>query len=119
MAKPVDYLLPSGMGECNSWRVHWGSQLSWMPEDFLQELWDLKAQSYQKDLIAGRRQGCVQFPNALRACGPTDLSRVEMGLSMRKGSLLLVTVLATKGHRNADTVGKQVSVWFFTENTVF
>lgn len=38
MAKPEDYLLPLGMGVCNSWRVHWDSQLSWMPEDFLQEL---------------------------------------------------------------------------------
>lgn len=23
MAKPADYLLPLGMGVCNSWRIHW------------------------------------------------------------------------------------------------
>lgn len=38
MAKHADYLLPLGMGMSNSWRVLWDSQLSWMPEDFLQEL---------------------------------------------------------------------------------
>lgn len=79
----------------------------------------MKAQSYQKELTADRRQGCVLFPNAFRARDPTDLSSAEMGPSMRKGSLLLVTVLGTKCHRNADTVGKQVSVWFSLKTHFF
>lgn len=75
----------------------------------------MKAQLCQKDLAADRRWGCVLFPNAFRARDPTDLSSVEMGPSLRKGSLLL----GTKGHRNADTAGKQVSVWFSLKTQFF
>lgn len=75
----------------------------------------MKAQIHQKDLAADRRWGCVLLPDAFRARGPTDLSSVEMGPSLRKDSLLL----GTKGHRNADTVGKQVSVWFSLKTLFF
>lgn len=75
----------------------------------------MKAQICQKDLTAARRWGCVLFPNAFRARDPTDLSSVEMEPSMRRGSLLP----GTKGHRNADTVGKQVSVWFSLKTQFF
>lgn len=74
----------------------------------------MKAQSYEEDLIADRRQGHLLFSNAFRVRDPTDLSSVEMGPNMRKGSLPLVTVLGTKCHRNAESVSV-VS----TENTIF
>lgn len=117
MAKPAGCLLALGKGVCNSWWVHWDSQLSWMPEDFLQELVGFEGTDVSKR--PDRRQGCVLFPNAFRARDPTDLSSVEMGPNMRKGSLLLVTVLGTKCQRNADTVGKQVAVWFSLKTQIF
>lgn len=90
-----------------------------MPENFLQEPVGFEGTELSKDLTADRRQGCVLFPNAFRARDPPDFSSAEMGPSMRKGSLLPVTVLGTKCHRNADTVGKQVSVWFSLKTQIF
>lgn len=60
------------------------SQLSWMPEDFLQEPVGFEGTELSKDLTADRRQGCVLFPNAFRARDPPDFSSAEMGPSMRK-----------------------------------
>lgn len=80
----------------------------------------MKAQSYQKGLIAARTRGCVLFPNAISANrDPIDRSTVEMGPDTRKGSLLLGTVLCTKCRKNADTVGEQVSVWFSLKRGIF